>query len=251
MTAPFTASTTYRAYRALVWILLALTATYYVVLGALAYWIIPSAAMVAGYACFLFTTTFFYTAETGTFRKNLSLRDPDQTEAFLLKDDLRAIAAKTGMIVPAIRVFDGERDGIAACAYFSDEKTLVLSRAAIQMLAGDGLEFVLGHELGHVHGKDRLVSLSLGPTSCLQRSIQWMDEKMFLLFIASAPLKAVTVVPSLLTFLLIWAMELAADAFAAQVSDRQVGIRLLESRRTSGRHEARIVKERIASLQRT
>ncbi len=251
MTEPLRVSSTYQTHRVLALAFLALTALYYGALGAIAYRYVPSIPMVAGYACFLSLCTFFHAAKEGTLRKKLSLRDPDMTEAFLLKEDLRDLAARTGMKIPPVRVFEGNRDGVAECAYFSDAGTLVLSQTAIHSLAGDGLEFVIAHELGHIRGKDRLILLSFGPTAYVQRYIGWMERKGFLFFIASIPLKTVVIVPSLITFLLMREMEFAADAFAVQATDRQVGIRLLQSRRTNDTYEERFIRYRIALLQRS
>ena len=81
------------------------------------------------------------------------------TTQYWLVDTVKRLAAKAGIGMPEVAVYEGEPNAFATGA-FRDSALVAVSTGLLQSMSKDEVEAVLGHEIGHVANGD-MVTLTL------------------------------------------------------------------------------------------
>jgi heat shock protein HtpX len=81
------------------------------------------------------------------------------TTQYWLVDTVKRLAAKAGIGMPEIAIYEGEPNAFATGA-FRDSALVAVSSGLLESMSRDEVEAVLGHEIGHVANGD-MVTLTL------------------------------------------------------------------------------------------
>jgi len=81
------------------------------------------------------------------------------TTQYWLVDTVKRLAAKAGIGMPEVAVYEGEPNAFATGA-FRDSALVAVSSGLLQSMSREEIEAVLGHEIGHVANGD-MVTLTL------------------------------------------------------------------------------------------